>query len=134
MIEKRKVFSKGFRIFEVENKYEISILAKSITKPAPRVKNLLEPFSKLSLKYPVLNAKDFWNTYSNPKAHVISFNSSLNPAGASANDSKIPFMKLISGCWYPIKSPSLYVATGDGTRSLLSSKLKLKTSFYIFFL
>ena len=44
VIEKRKVFSRGFRIFDVENKYDISILAKSIPNPTPNVKNLLNLF------------------------------------------------------------------------------------------
>ena len=36
--------------------------------------------------------------YSNPSAHVISFNSSCVPPGASLNELKIPLKKFTSGC------------------------------------
>ena len=52
--ENLKVFSKGFLIFEFENKYDMSIFKISKSNPVPNVKNFLAPLSKLSLKYPVL--------------------------------------------------------------------------------
>ena len=76
----------------------MSILKISKSNPVPSVKNFLAPFSKLSLKYPVLKKNALLNEYSSPIAHVISFNSSVIPSGASSNYIKIPFKKLTLGC------------------------------------
>ena len=74
-------------------------------KPAPAVINFLEPFNSCSLKYPVHKKNELLKAYSKPIEYVNSFNSSLNPSGASLKDLNKPDKKLISGCLYAIKSP-----------------------------
>ena len=59
-------------MFDVDNRYERSILISSKLNPVPKVIYFLAPLSSFSPKYPTLNAKESLYKYSKPKAKVIS--------------------------------------------------------------
>jgi len=64
--------------------------------PVPNVMYFLAPLFSFSPKYPNLSAKESSYVYSKPRARVISFNSSLNPSGASPKDLNSPDKKVTS--------------------------------------